>query len=121
MDDLQRALKKLQGDGPLEKHIILLKLQEALSSAPQFGDKANFEASSPQRRWFAEVGALLSRLSVDRKIQFRSSFSTLATYWRPAVNQIQGQVLDAIEELKLELELDGRTEFGSAYAPGDTY
>ena len=69
----------------------------------------------------ASVGALLSRLGIGHQSRFQASFSTLASYWKPAVNQIQGQVLDAIEELKLELELDGRSEFGSAYAPGDVY
>jgi hypothetical protein len=65
--------------------------------------------------------ALLSRISLERKVQFRASFGTLVTYWKPAINQITGQVSDAIEELKLELELDGRTDVGSAYGPGDVY
>ena len=121
MDDFQGALKKLQGGGPLEKHIILLKLKEALDNSPSIGDKPVMEVGTPQRQWLAEVGALLSRLGIEHKIQFRSSFATLFSYWRPAIAQIQGQVIDAIEELKLELELDGRTDIGTAYAPGDTY
>jgi hypothetical protein len=120
-DELKRMIKKLEGDGPAEKHILLFKLKEALESAPEFGDRAVFEVNTPQRRWLAEVGALLSRLGTDHQLGFRSKYATLARYWKPAINQIQGQVLDAIEELKLELELDGRTEFGSAYAPGDLY
>lgn len=121
MDEYQRMLKKIQGDGPLEKHILLLKLKEALTNAPQFGDVPVMEAGTPERQWLSEVGALLSRLSIDRKIQFRSSFSTLFSYWKHGITQIKGQISDAIEELKLELELDGRTDIGSAYAPGDTY
>ena len=119
--EIQRMIKKLEGDGSVEKHILLLKLREALQQAPNFGEKPIFEVNSPQRRWFASAGALLSRLGISHQARFKSSFSTLASYWKPAVNNIQGQVLDAIEELKLELELDGRTEFGSAYAPGDVY
>lgn len=119
--ELQRIMKKLEGDGPVEKHILLLKLNEALQQAPDFGEKPIFEVNTLQRRWLASVGALLSRLGISHQTNFRASFSTLASYWKPAVNQIQGQVLDAIEELKLELELDGRSEFGSAYAPGDVY
>jgi len=120
-DQLQRIIKKIEGDGPVEKHIILLKLKQALENAPDFGDKAVFEVGTPQRQWLAEVGALLSRLDLEKKINFQASFSTLATYWKAAVNQIMGQVADAIEEIKLELELDGRTDIGNAYAPGETY
>lgn len=120
-DQLQRMIKKLEGDGPVEKHILLLKLKEALENAPPFGDKAVMEVGTPQRQWLSEVGALLSRISLERKVQFRASFGTLVTYWKPAINQIMGQVSDAIEELKLELELNGRTDVGSAYGPGDVY
>lgn len=120
-DQLQRMMKKLQGDGPIEKHIILLKLTEALENAPDFGDKPLFDPVTLQRKWLSRVGALLSRLGIDKKIQFKSSFTTLAQYWEPAIIEIKGQVLDAIEEIKLELELDDRSDIGSAYAPGDVY
>jgi hypothetical protein len=36
-DQIQRMIKKLEGDGPVEKHTILLKLKEALENAPSFG------------------------------------------------------------------------------------
>lgn len=120
-DQLQRMMKKLEGDGPIEKHILLLKLTEALENAPDFGERAIMETSSPQRQWLSKVGALLTRLGIDRKVQFKSSFNTLIQYWKPAIIQIQGQVLDAIEEIKLELELEDRSDIGSAYAPGDVY
>ena len=120
-DQLERMMKKLEGDGPIEKHILLLKLTEALENAPEFGEKAIMEASSPQRQWLSKVGALLSRLGIDKKVQFKSSFNTLTQYWKYAIVQIQGQVLDAIEEIKLELELEDRSDIGSAYAPGDVY
>lgn len=120
-EELQRMIRKLEGDGPVEKHILLLKLTEALEQAPDFGENPIFEVNSPQRRWLASVGALLSRVGVRNGINFRASFGTLASHWKSAVNQIQGHILDTIEELKLQLELDGRSEFGSAYAPGDVY
>ena len=120
-DQLQRMMKKLEGDGPIEKHILLLKLTEALENAPEFGDKAVMDTSSPQRQWLSKVGALLSRLGIDKKVKFQSSFNTLVQYWKYAIVQIQGQVLDAIEEIKLELELEDRSDIGSAYAPGDVY
>ncbi len=120
-DQLQRMMKKLEGDDPIEKHILLLKLTESLENAPGFGDKPVMDISSPQRQWISKVGALLSRISVERKIKYQTSFGMLTQYWQFSITQIQGQVLDAIEELKLELELDDRTEIGSAYAPGDVY
>lgn len=118
---LERMMKKLEGDGPVEKQIILLKLTEALEQAPDFGEKAIMNPGSPQRQWLSRVGALLSRLGLDKQVQYRATYQTLIQYWKPAIVQIQGQVLDAIEELKLELELDGRSEIGNAYAPGDVY
>lgn len=121
-DQLQRMMKKkLEGDAPIEKHIILLKLTEALENAPDFGNKPLLDPVTPQRQWLSAVGALLSRLGIDKKVQLKASFTTLAQYWAPAIIQIKGQVLDAIEEIKLELELDGRSDIGSAYAPGDIY
>ena len=45
-DQLQRMMKKLEDDGPIEKHILLLKLTEALENAPEFGDKAVFDPAN---------------------------------------------------------------------------
>ena len=120
-DQLQRMMKQLEGDGPIEKQIILLKLTEALENPPEFGDKPLLDPATPQRQWLSQVGALLTRLGIDKKMQYRATFSTLTQYWPHAIVQIKGQVLDAIEELKLELELDDRSDIGTAYAPGDVY
>ena len=120
-EQLQRMMKKLEGDGPVEKQIILLKLSEALERAPEFGDKPIMDPATPQRQWLSKVGALLSRLGLDKQVQYKASFNTLIQYWPHTIVQIKGQVLDAIEELKLELELDGRSEIGNAYEPGDVY
>jgi hypothetical protein len=121
-DQLQRMMKKLEGDGPIEKHIILLKLTEALENAPDFGITPQLNPNSSQRQWLSRVGALLIRLDgIGKKINFNTSMNMLSQYWQHSILKIQGQVLDAIEELKLELELDGRNEIGTAYAPGDVY
>lgn len=124
-DHLTRALEKqskeMAGPTPVELHILLLKLKEALENAPEFGDKPILEAGTPQRQWLAEVGALLSKLGFEKSILFKASFGTLAQYWAPAITQIKGQVLDAVEEIKLDLELDGRADIGNAYAPGEVY
>jgi hypothetical protein len=118
---IEKIIRKLEGDGPIEKHIILLKMIQALEKAPDFGDSVSLDAHSPQRKWLSVVGALLSRLGIHEAAEYRSAFSTLAAYWKPAIQSIKGQVSDAIEKIKLELELDGRSEIGSAYQPGDVY
>nr|BAF45166.1 hypothetical protein [uncultured bacterium] len=123
-DHLKRALEKqsreLAGASPVEQHIILLKLSELMGNAPDLSTKP-IAGTSPQRQWIAEVGALINKVSASKKISFESSKSMLGQYWNYAIEQIQGLALDAIEELKLELELSGRSDVGSAYAPGEIY
>lgn len=123
-DHLKRALEKqsreLAGPSAVEQHIILLKLSELMENAPSFSSQPNV-GTSPQRQWVAEVGALINRTSSEKKINFNTAKSMLGQYWNYAINQIQGLALDVIEELKLELELSGRSEVGSAYEPGDIY
>ncbi len=118
---LDRVIKNLEGDGPIEKHILLLKLTEALNNVPAFGDKPALEPNTSQRQWLSQVGALLKRMGIEHSVQYKSSFNMLGQYWKWATSQIAGQVMDAIEEIKLELELDGRSDIGTAYTPGDVY
>ena len=40
---------------------------------------------------------------------------------QPDLSNLSKVILDAIEEIKLELELDDRSDIGTAYAPGDVY
>jgi hypothetical protein len=123
-DHLQRAIdkqsRKLAGPPPVEQHIILLKLNELMGNMPDFSVKPDTGAS-PQRQWIAEVGALVSRVSMDRKVDFSTAKSLLNQYWDHNVKQIQGLALDVIEEIKLELEISGKADIGSAYAPGEVY
>jgi hypothetical protein len=123
-DHLKRALEKqsreLAGPSPVEQHIILLKLSELMENGPDLSTKPNTGAS-PQRQWVAEVGATISRTSSEKKMNFNIAKSMLGQYWNYAIEQIQGLALDVIEEIKLELELEGRSDVGSAYAPGDIY
>jgi len=77
-------IEKLDGDGPIEKHILLLKLTEALENAPDFGDKPVLDVGTPQRQWLSEVGALLSRLDVGEKSSFGCHLGRLcSTGFRP--------------------------------------
>lgn len=123
-DHLKRAIEKqsrdLAGPSPVEQHIILLKLSELMGNIPDFSTKHSMGAS-PQRQWLAEVGALISRISTEKKLNFNTAKALLNQYWNYSSEQIQGLALDVIEELKLELELSGRADIGSAYAPGDVY
>lgn len=124
-DDLQRALKKqsrdLAGPGPMEQHILLLKLVSAIENAPNFGPQPQLGATSTPRKWLAQVGAILSKLSSSKGTDFKVAMIHVSSHWSYTIEKIQGQVLDAIEELKLELELDGRADIGSTYEPGDVY
>ncbi len=123
-DHLQRALEKqsreLAGPTPVEQHIILLKLSELMDNMPDFSVNPSTGAS-PQRQWIAEVGALISKISSEKKLMFNTTKGLLNHYWANTVKQIQGLALDVIEELKLDLELSGRADIGSAYSPGEVY
>jgi len=120
-EQFDKMLEKLEGDGPIQKHILLLKLTKVLENSPDFGNMSVMKVNSLQRIWLSEAGALLSRVSITRKLNYQVSFNTLTWNWVSGINEIQGHVLDAIEELKLDLELGGRSDIGSAYAPGETY
>jgi hypothetical protein len=123
-DDLQRAVekrsRKLAGPTPIEQHIILLKLTELIDSSPDLSVRPNL-GTSPQRQWIAEIGALVCRISTEKNSTFNVIKGLLDTYWEHTVRQIHGLALDVIEELKLDLELSGKADVGSAYAPGDVY
>lgn len=122
MSGLQKVIRELEGDGPLEKHILLLKLTELLDQVGDLSDKpVRLDAGSIERAWLARVGAIMARLGLKYEHAFNVSKSFFAAYRRDTLDQVQGQILDAIEDLKLELELDGRSEIGSAYAPGEVY
>lgn len=123
-DHFQRALDKqsreLAGPSPVEQHIILLKLNELIGNMPDMSINPDFGAS-PQRRWIAEVGALVCRVDTLRKLEFNTARLQLNQYWASSIKQIQGIALDVTEEIKLDLEISGKAEIGSAYASGEVY
>ncbi len=126
-DHLRRATdrqsRRLAGSDPVEKHILLLKLSSALKDAPQFRDTPQQDPATPERQWLARVGALLGRLGIKQQVEFQTVMNLVFMYshWQSSIQEIKGQVLDAIEVLRLELELDGRSEIGSAYSAGEVY
>ena len=88
---------------------------------PDFSTKPSLGADSPQRQWIAEAGALIGRVGSEKKTTLKATMIFLNQHWSFTVEQIQGLILDVVEELKLDLELSGRAEIGSAYAPGEVY
>jgi len=117
-----RLARETAGDGPVQKHIILLKLTDLLENQPNFEGDGAFKVPSPQQSWLSSVGSLLKRLDkISKGTKFDAAAQTITYYRQEAVRSIKAQMVDAIEEIKLELELEGRDEIGSAYAPGDYY
>ena len=99
----------------MEKHIILSKLTN-------LREQASKQPNRP-RQWIAEVKALIDqydpshvRVHIAAKIHFLD-FDPVGT----TIESIVGYVTDTIEKIKLELELEGRTEIGTAYNAGEVY
>ncbi len=120
-DYLEQYQKKIFGDGPVEKQVLLLKLLHEFEHAPEFGDKYVSDADSPPQRWIARIGALLSRLGLEQKISFQSTKQTTFQYWTVTRQLFRQQLLAAAEEIKLELELDGHEYIGQVYGPQRQY
>lgn len=117
----QRLQKIVFGDGPAERQILLLKLTHELENAPSFGAAYIASADSVQQRWLSRIGALLTRVSLEHKINFRATKATSVQYWQVTREKFRQQLLEAIEEIKLELELDGRDQIGQIYDAGKEY
>lgn len=114
-DTMSRLQKKISGDGPAERQILLMKLIHEFENAPDFGATYVSDASSPPQQWIARVGALLARVGLEHKIAFQRSRSTIVQFWRVAREPMRQILLAAAEEIKLELELDGHEEIGQVY------
>ena len=107
-------------DGPpaVEKHILLLRLTELVDIVPENSG----QITRDQRQWFSRVGAVFSRLKDPMwHIKFKSSVDAIGRWPASKADEIIGYAYDVIEILKLELELDGRSEIGSVYEPGNVY
>ena len=123
-EDIKRAIdrqsRELAGPDPLEQQILLLKLTDLLESMPDLSVE-NQDPTAPPRRWVARAGALLSRAGPDYRSVFHRSKLLIGTYWKQSVQSIQGAMVEAIEELQLDLELAGRTDIGRAYPADKQY
>ncbi len=120
-DNLERLQKRLMGDGPAEKQVLLLKLLHEFETAPDFGKQYLADANSEPQRWIARIGALLARAGIEHKIAFQTTQHTMVQYWSVAREPLRQKLLAAAEEIKLELELDGHEDIGQVYGPQRQY
>jgi hypothetical protein len=108
-------------DGPQERQLLLLKLQHAFDHAPYFGKRYNGDASSEAQLWISRIGAMLSRVSIAHMNTFRSQKSISIQFWSLSRDGFRRIISEAIEEIKLELELNGKDDFGQVYMAGKEY
>ena len=116
---------------PTEKQIILAKLTALLEhlamieQVPEMSPQIMADLQFDPRLWISNVKALIKRydpMSVSIKIDIRSdSFDRDYRYRTHLINEIKGFVNDTVEAIRLELELDDRTDIGTAYDSGDVY
>ena len=119
--NLDRLQKKILGDGPAEKQVLLLKLLHEFETAPHFGTSYIADADSGPQQWIARIGALLARVGIEHKIQFKSTRQLSVQYWSVTREPFRQQLLTAAEEIKLALELDGHEDIGKVYASQQQY
>lgn len=108
-------------DGPLQKQMILLKLVHAMDSRPDFGSVYDNNPDGPVQQWISQVKALVDRVGIQKSVEFRAAIQVAASYWQPAVRSLQIITNDAIEELKLELELYQEDQIGKIYGANESH
>ena len=113
-----RLARQVDGPSAVEKHILLLRLTELVENAPVITPPLTPE----QRQWLSRIGAVFSQLKDGMwRIKFDSSMSFIGSHTEFSTNQMVGYAYDVIEILRLELELDGRSEIGTVYESGNVY
>jgi len=112
----------LQSIEPIQKQDILQKLIGLLESIPDFDHTKPIDGTSPERQWLSRAGALLKRLdAIGHGTKFEARMQMLGNLSAWAINQITGQISDAIEELRLDLTLSGQNNIGNVYDVGEVY
>jgi hypothetical protein len=110
----EKQWREMAGDGPMQKQVLLFE------NMPENFGQYQIAAGSPERRWLSAACALVARYDsryLGRMFRFKLIYVNNAG----AIDEMIGYVGDAIEALKLELELDGREQIGNAYAAGQHY
>ena len=101
----------------IEKQTILSKLSYLVSNVP-----LPHHTLSKKRQWISEAKALIDQYDPSQvRIYIDSELPGFQTSPTQAIIAIEGYVTDTIEKIKLELELEGPTEIGSAYSAGEVY
>lgn len=119
--DLEAAMRKLRGDRAIEKQIMLLKLTSLFDDAPE-PDESIFDPRSPGGNWLSRIGAILKRLDrVNYGVEYDVAIKANWKHANFAINGVLRVVSNAIEALKLELQLEGPDPIGSAYDAGQYY
>lgn len=108
-------------DGPIQRQMILLKLLHAMKNRPNFGISYDNDPDGPVRQWISQVKALIDRVSFSKSAEFGAALHTAASYWHPAVRSLQIIINDAIEELRLELELYQDENIGRIYEASESH
>ncbi len=121
-DELKRVqdqlARDLAGPTPVEQQIILLKLTDLFENPPKLG--VGVGTGSPERRWYSTVSALVKKYD---RVHFGIRIDSLVRRLNKsgADFDIVDLVGDVIEVIKLDLELDGRSDIGTVYKPGEAY
>jgi hypothetical protein len=95
--------------------MLLLKLIHAMKNRPDFGTSYDNNPDGPIQLWISQVKALVDRVGISRGSEFRAAVTTAVRYWTHSVRSMQIIANDAIEELRLELELYQDEEIGQVY------
>lgn len=113
--------KRLGIDNALDRQLLLVKLEDLISDHPTFHDSFVSDFKSPQQRWIAKTKAIMKRVGISNGLQFDSAANTYFKFPKAAGNSMLNAVAETIEELRLELELEGDDFIGKQYDPGDVY
>lgn len=108
-------------DGPLQRQMILLKLLHAMNTRPNFGNQYINDPDSSVRQWLSKVKALVDRVSISKSVEFNAALGASVRYWDPAIKSVQIIAYDAIEELKLELEIYQDDQIGKIYEGNESH
>lgn len=110
---------------PIQKHIILNKLIALRDSAPDPFHQDSRDTYIVARQWLSNIRALLNRydpLSLSITLNTRIDLFSYDYGNRfHTINFARGSIGDTIQKITLDLELDGRTDIGTAYSPGEVY
>ena len=114
-------MSSVSGTDLLEKQILLLKLTELMENRPDFGERRSLNPDALPRRWISKARGVVQRVGIIETSKFDIIVHSTARHWMGAVGNLQSHIYDIMEGLKVDLEIDGRAEVGTAYAPGDIY